>query len=377
MGLFSRASKTSGESASRDVMKGHLHGTSTAFEADIIAAGQDVRVAIERQDPQAALKAFQRRESAKAKAQGYPGSDGFTLSGAGTIEEAFRFTEVTEVGLSPSRIHDMRQALALAAAMGISSADLVVSVLLGLDTPTPWPGFVQEREYWRGSTQKHDKWNDRLLSEPPTVWAPESLQGLSLDARQVLSMPKCVKRIHVVSSNELAKRTLLPYARLDSAVQELRARGLATDPTLKDRLSMATVAQLKELHGAVGLDGRGTKPKLVEGLKDVNDERALATLQLLVDGVSPALPGDICLGLGAGKESDYFFAYADMMADWLDKTLSRSSSVRRPATGKGWDVLVEGDCPKCAAAPRKVARNAAHHLPPFHIGCMCLELLVL
>jgi len=357
-------------------MHGLQRETSTALEADIIAAGQDIRVAIERQDAAAALKAFQRRENAKSKAQGYPASNGFTSLGADTIDEAFRFTEVDDVGLPSTRVSEMRQALALAVALGVNSADLVVGVLLGLDTPTPWPGFVEEREYWRGSTLTHDTWNDRLLSDPPAPWAPESLQGLSLDARHVLSMTKCVKRIQVVSRNALAKRTLLPYARLDSAVQELRTRELAADPTLTDRLSMATVAQLKELHASVGLDGRGTKPKLIDGLKDVNDQSGLTTLEHLADSVSPALPGDVRIGLGAGKDSEYFFAYADVMADWLSKTLSRSSSVRRGATGKGWDVLVEGDCPKCTAAPRKVARHAARHLPPFHIGCMCLELPV-
>ena len=376
MGFFSRTPKVAASTSP----SGGNPPTRTAspkvskFDEAIIEAGQNIRIAVEKQDTVAAARAFQNLETARAKSKGYPTSDGFTMFGADVIAEAFNFVEVTDVGLTADRVHEMRICLALAVATGVRNDDLVTSALLGVETPTLWPGFIEEREFWRASSQAHGAWSDLLRSEAPRAWTPDALQGLSLDARQLLTMPKLIKRMQVVSRDHLAKRTLLPYNRIDAAILELRATGLAVDPTLADRLSMATAVQLKELHAGLSLDGKGTKAKLVATLIEMSGEGDQSQLQKLANQVSPTAPGDISLGMVAGKDAEYFFAFSAVMGDWLGKTLHRSAAVKGLVAAKGWEVMIDGDCPKCLKAPKKVSKKNAQNLPPFHIGCMCLEL---
>jgi hypothetical protein len=340
--------------------------SSTWLERELVQ-GQRAREAIERDDVRSAGHAWKNRQEAKAKARGYPTDDGFVGFNAEAVRDTATVGEVGELGLLPERGQEFRIVLALDRALDLKAGDGVLAVLLGSSLPS-WPQFWRERDQWRGGTFRPDMWPAVLLdTEPDVSWQPAALTVLNFDARQVLAYPKLVRRRSAVTRQFLAERTLLPFDRLDHAIDELHNVGLAQVPTLTDRLDTLTAVQLKQAHTALGLTSKGAKPALVAALTSLDDTRVHA---YLADHHPDTLEPELTVGVGAGKAADWFVAYATLMAHWFTVGLLPARQVQDGGTA-GWEIYKTDNCPVCRKAPSRVPRNRPHELPPFHIGCRC------
>jgi hypothetical protein len=341
--------------------------SSTWHEQELVQ-GQRAREAIERGDTRSAGRAWKDRQVAIAKAHGYPVDDGFMGFNAEAVRNAATVVEVGELGLLPERGQEFRLVLALGGALYLKADDGVLAVLLGSCLPG-WPRFWRERDQWRGDVFRPSMWPAVLLdSEPDVSWQPAALTALSFDARQVLAYPKLVRRRSAVTRQFLAERTLLPFDRLDRAIDELHGVGLAQVPTLTDRLATLTAAQLKQAHAAFGLTSRGTKPVLVAALAALEDVQ----VQVYLAANHPdALELELTVGIGAGKVADWFVAFAALTAHWFTVGLLPTARQVQDGGTDGWEIYKTDNCPVCRKAPSRVPRNRPHELPPFHIGCRC------
>ena len=341
--------------------------SSTWLERELVQ-GQRAREAIERGDVRSAGRAWKNRQEAKAKAHGYPTDNGFVGFNAEAVRDATTVGEVGELGLLPERGQELRIALALDQALNLKAADGALAALLGSPLPS-WPRFWRERDQWRSGTFRSDMWPAVLLdTEPDLSWQPAALTTLSSDAREVLTYPKLVRRCSAVTRQLLAERTLLPFDRLDRAIDELRNAGLAQPPTLTDRLATLTAVQLKQAHIALGLTSTGSKAVLVAALTSLDDACVHA---YLADRHPDALRPELNVGVGAGKAADWFLAYATLMAHWFTVGLLPTGRQVQDGGKAGWEIFKTDDCPVCRKAPSRVPRNRPRELPPFHIGCRC------
>ncbi len=233
----------------------------------------------------------------------------------------------------------------------------------GLEPPTD---RVEVGMYQAGG-YRPAMWPTVLLEQTPDMsWRPDTLAGLSFDARKLLAYPKLVRRRFAVTRAMLATRTLLPDDRLDQALNELAAVGLSATPTWADRLSVLTAAltaaDLKAAHLVFVLAGRGSKSKLVTGLSGVNETEVRSWLGQHHPEV---LALEYTIGVGGGKSVDWLSSYAALAGHWLQFCLLTSAKPSNPAY-EGvtcWDILKADDCPYCQAAPASVQVSDSHRLP--------------
>ncbi|MFK4299553.1 hypothetical protein ABH924_004737 [Arthrobacter sp. GAS37] len=332
----------------------------TAWSDAALEAGRALRLAVENSDSIAAKAAAAARSDAEDRARGYAGSDGFILFDAVSVELALTFHAPETVGFDGNRLDEVRLALAFGTALGVPSSESVLATLLGAPLPA-WEQFETEKAGWLSSGVRPSMWAGVLLEEDPDMsWQPESLSNLSFDARQVLALPKLVRRRIAVTRKFLAERTLLPEDRMDSAILELTAAGLASTPTAAERLSSLTVEQLKVAMGVLEVAARGTKAALVKAIAALPDGQVN---NYLMTNHPDALQCELTVGIGADKAAKWLVEYSTLMAHWLvfSLTTARWTSVEGNSPT---EVLRADDCPECM--------NPKRAEPPFHIGCRCI-----
>lgn len=333
-----------------------------------LAAAQQARAAVERGDSRLAASEWHNMRHAQAKARGYDSADGFTLFNSDVLRHAPQIQEVAELGLTPERVLEMRTILALDGVLYLKAADGVLATLLGRPLPN-WKRFWDERQQWLRGTFRPEMWPAILFeSEPDDSWEPPALRSLGADARQILAYPRLVRGRSAATYRFLAERTYLSSERVEHAVAELVAAGIAEVPSLEDRLFTLTAAQLKDAHRALSLPGRGVKPALVSAFSSLDADLVHG---YLAQHHPSALDAEIAIGVNAGRATDWHIAYAGLIAHWL--TVGILSSTRQVNDGgsAGWRILKTDSCPVCRKAPARVPRSRPEGLPPFHIGCRC------
>lgn len=377
MGLFRRSNATTSASPTQVVLMPAQASPSPVMPpaapavpqaSPTLLCGQRLREAVERGDLKAARQAWRERERAKASASGYPHSDNLIGFDDEVIRDAKTLPQVAELGLSAARTAELRIVLALNGTANLAGTDGVLGVLLGTDLPV-WPRFDTERALWQNSAFTPASWPAVLLTDPPALpWQPAGLAALSSDARQVLAYPKLVRARTAVTRQFLAERTLLNATRLNAALGELERSGLATTPTVADRLGVLTVVQLRQAAVELGVASKGAKAALVASVAATDPDGVTAYLS----GHHPAaLAAEITVGVGADKAAAWLIAYAGLIAHWL--TVGLLPTARQVADGgtAGWTVFKTDTCPVCRKAPSRVPRSRPQDLPPFHLGCRC------
>ena len=214
-------------------------------------------------------------------------------------------------------------------------------------------------------------WQAILVCKDDTSWCPAGLSDATLDARTVLASSGLIRHRRFVTRERLARSTMLPYGRLDNAVAELIARGYAAPATLDDRLNALTIARLHPILRELDLRASGRKAVLVQALIDaavdpVVEERILQILE-----IEGAPPDGLMVGLGAGRDADWFDAYAALVAHWLTASVRRADADRADPGASYWVVERTKSCPFAHRAKRQVKRRRTDDLPPYCVGCTC------
>jgi hypothetical protein len=326
---------------------------------EAIETGSLLRIAIESGDFGAAGRAAKEHGYADARRKGYPGDDGFILFDVEGVRLARTFQEPMTLGLSAERVAEVRTALALVDVIGDTENRGVLAAFLGTPIPT-WEAFSRERQEWQSTGSHPEMWQDDLVDEEPQLPSQtRALSALSSDARQVLTYANVMHRRIAVARALVAQRTWLPQERLENAMADLTAAGFAGTPTVQDTLMTLTVDQLKAALAALGLVGKGVKPKLVEALAAADPDQLRS---YLLANHPEALAMDWWVGIESDGSELWLTDFAYLAGHWLSSSLATARLIATRGTKSPHIFRTD----KCA-----VCQHPTKSLPPFHIGCRC------
>jgi len=334
------------------------------LQAQWNVARTSFRAATAAEDWPAVERDWHLMDDLRARIAGFPGSDGFIGIGIESMKACLTMPEVTELGLPADRERELRLGLAEWSGDPRGQAAVTEASLLGLKMPLHWPRFFSERKIFVEANYEDDMWGPLLDVNLDSSWSVPELSSSSLGARAILAHMRAVEFRRSAPLKHIEDRLGKTAPEVTNDLQELESLQFAQVATIEDRLKNLTVPVLKELHSKFGLAGKGTKPKLVDALTEMDEmelEREIANY-----GTDNADSTEWAFGLGAGKEAKWFVMFCALTAHWLEGCAAKWSET---SASSGWEILDDSDCPVCRIHKKRVKTRL--ELPPFHIGCRC------
>lgn len=286
-------------------------------------------------------------------------------------------------GLADDRLEELKTGFLIGIVLGDPDwqARAVLAAIVG--QPVRLARLEEERKVFETAGFTPQMWDEELMqrTSPPPIGEPiKALASLTSDARSLLALNALLRRRITATCGRLGAHSLLRPARVQAALDELARHELADrSPTVEDRLSKATMAQLAELRSAHGIRGARSKVETIRRILSSVPEDAVWDWMRSTD---PVWVSDdvVAVGVTGGSEAvSWYEAFARLFAHSLQFQLYRQRDIAslQRARFPGWEILKTDDCPVCREGPNQVAASEPERLPPFHLGCRCAVVPVL